>query len=108
MDIKDQELIAALRKAIKQLAEKRAEQLIENNPIKYEKGEGDYGYYNNGCGVVCYGKEPIYDENKAYVDAIEEVATDIANESYDYEYAIKLFIDNKELTSQLAEWIRWQ
>lgn len=54
-----------------------ADKLIENNPEDYEKGYVDYGYYHNGVGMACYGKEMEYDEDKAFEDAKEKIIEDI-------------------------------
>lgn len=102
----ENEFIAELRKAIQKESTDLAKTLIERDPEKYYVGESDYGYYNNGIGMACYGKEKIYDDDKAYNDARDTIAEDIANESVQYEYAIKLFIENKELTTALAKWIK--
>lgn len=104
----DNEFIAELRKAIRKEATDLAKTLIEKDPEKYYLGESDYGYYDNGVRMVCSGKEKIYDEDRAYTDALIVIANDIANESSDYEYAIKLFINNKDLTKELAKWIKDQ
>ena len=102
------EFVAELRKAIYETASERSHKLIEQDPEKYYTGECDFGYYDNGCGMACYGKEKRYDEDTAYSDAINEIADDIANESNDFEYAIKFFVENKELTKKLAKWIERQ
>lgn len=94
-----------LAKRVKELASEMAESLIENNPEKYHVDTADYGYYNNGVGMACYGKEEVYDDDKAYEDALEVIATDIANGSYDYETAIKLFMQDEKITSALAKYI---
>ena len=104
----DNEFIAELRKAIRKEATDLAKTLIEKDPEKYYLGEYDYGYYDNGVGMVCCGKEKIYDDDRAYTDALIVIANDIANESSDYEYAIKLFVNNKDLTMELAKWIKDQ
>lgn len=104
----ENEFIAELRKAIRKEATYLAKTLIEKDPEKYYLGESDYGYYDNGVGMECYGKEKIYDDDRAYTDALIVIANDIANESSDYEYAIKLFINNKDLTMELAKWIKDQ
>lgn len=104
----DNEFIAELRKAIRKEATDLAKTLIEKDPEKYYTGECDFGYYDNGCGMACYGKEKRYDEDRAYTDALIVIADDIANESSDYEYAIKLFVNNKDLTKELAKWIKDQ
>lgn len=102
----DVEFLAELRRATCREISKLLEKLIEDDPEKYCTGTTDYGYYNNGIGMACYGKEKTYDDDKAYNDARDAIAEDIANESVQYEYAIKLFIENKELTTALAKWIK--
>ena len=104
----ENEFIAELRKAIRKEATDLAKTLIEKDPDKYYLGESDHGYYDNGVRMVCSGKEKIYDDDRAYTDALIVIANDIANESSDYEYAIKLFINNKDLTMELAKWIKDQ
>lgn len=54
-----------------------ANRLIENNPEDYETGYTDYGYYHNGVGFACCGKEMTYNEDKAYEDAKEKLVEDI-------------------------------
>jgi len=53
------------------LLNKIAQKLLQQDPDKYYVGETDYGYYNNGVGMACCGKESIYDECQAYEDAKE-------------------------------------
>lgn len=62
---------------MKKLLNKIAKKLIEKNPDKYLLGEDDYGYYNNGVGMACYGKEKVYDEEQAYEDAKEYLIENI-------------------------------
>ena len=62
---------------MKKLLNKIAKELIEKNPDEYLLGEDDYGYYNNGVGMACYGKEKIYNEEQAYKDAKEYLIENI-------------------------------
>jgi len=102
-----EEFIEQLQSAFKELANKRAQELMEADPEKYITGTTDCGYYNNGVGFApCSDKEYEYDEDRAYEDAVEELSIDIANGSNDFETAIKLFVDNNKLTSALAQYLR--
>lgn len=101
MNDKTKAILDDFNEVIRNLAYEEAERLIERDPEKYYEGEADYGYYNNGVGMACYGKEARYDEDSAYEDAIEAIAVDIANGS---EY-FQLFDDNK-FTEALANYIR--
>ena len=94
-----------LTKRVRDLASEIAESLIEKNPEDYYVNTVDYGYYDNGVGTACYGKEEVFDDDRAYEDALEVIATDIANGSNDYETAIKLFLEDEKITSALAKYI---
>lgn len=52
---------------------KQAQYLLQYYPEKYEAGTTDYGYYHNGVGMACYGKEIVYDTKKAFEDAKERM-----------------------------------
>lgn len=54
---------------IENIIDDTAEHLINKNAEKYEIGTTDYGYYNNGVGMACCGKETVYDEEQAKKDA---------------------------------------
>lgn len=86
---------------IRKLASEEAQRLIENDPEKYFIEEADYGYYNNGVGMACYGKEKIYDEDQAYEDAIEAIAIDVANDG-DYFQVLEM----EKVKEALAKHIR--
>ena len=100
---KTEEFTTLLKEAVQALASQRADELIEKKPEEYYTGTADYGYYNNGLGMACYGTESTYDEAKAYDDAIEELSIDIANGSQNLETVSKLFIDNNKLSTALAQ-----
>lgn len=95
-----------LKKSVQAEAKKLADNLIENNPNEYNPREVDYGYYHNGTGFSCYGKDTEYDENKAFEHAIDKIATDIANSGDDYEFYYKFFVENNKLTEALAKLIK--
>ena len=95
------EALDDFNEVIKNLASEEAERLIERDPEKYYLRTNDYGYYNNGVGMDCYGKEDEYDEDQAYEDAIEAIAIDIANGSEYYQ-----LFDNNKFTEALAKYIR--
>lgn len=86
---------------IRKLASEEAQRLIENDPEEYFIEEADYGYYNNGVGMACYGKEKIYDEDRAYEDAIEAIAIDVANDG-DYFRVLEM----EKVKEALAKHIR--
>lgn len=66
-----------LKKELSAYIDKVAEELINDKPEEYEIGETDCGYYNNGVGIACYGKEPVYDEAQAREDAKAEIIRDL-------------------------------
>lgn len=90
-------LKTAFRKIISRLSEK----LIEDYPEKYFEYETDCGYYNNGVGYdLCSRPEKVYDEDKAYEDAKENIISDIEDDNYD------IFAENGELRAALIDLIR--
>ena len=98
-------MIDILKDELRKMISKQADRLMEEDPEKYYEGTRDYGYYDNGVGMACYGKEKVYDEDQAYEDAKKLIAEDVANGSADYETAYTLFIDNNKITSALAKFI---
>ncbi len=94
------------KKAVEDLAQKRAEQLIEEKPEDYNPQVVDCGYYNNGVGFACYGKETEYNEDQARIDALEEIAEDLANGGQDLESYYSLFAENNKITSLLAKLVQ--
>lgn len=65
------------QKELSAYVDKVAKELINDKPEEYEIGETDCGYYNNGVGMACYGKEPVYDEKQARKDAKEAIIRDL-------------------------------
>lgn len=56
---------------INDLINNTADYLLKKHPERYEQGVADYGYYHNGVGMACCGKETIYNEEAAREDAKE-------------------------------------
>lgn len=86
---------------VRTLASEEANRLIENDPEKYYIGKADYGHYHNGVGWASYGSESVYDEDRAYEDAIEAIAIDVANGGEYYH-----LLEDNLITSELAQFIR--
>lgn len=73
--------------------------LIEKDPDEYYLETTDYGYYNNGVGFAsCGGQEDIYDEDRAYDDAINNLKEELDNPAEDFYYRLT---QNKEFVEAL-------
>lgn len=86
---------------VRKLASEESQRLIENDPDKYYQYTADYGYYDNGVVKACYGREKVYDEDRAYEDAIEAIAIDVANGGEYYH-----LLEDNAITTELANYIR--
>ena len=98
---KGQELLEVLGEVIDRELLRMSDKIIEEDPDEYYIGYADYGTYDNGCGKASYGGEKVYDEDKAYEEAIERLAVDTANGGEDYE-----LLCNEKILTAIAEFIR--
>ena len=90
-----------MKTEIRKILSRNAERLIEEDPETYFKYETDCGYYNNGVGyALCAAPEKVYDEDRAYEDAKENLISDIEDDNYD------VFAENSELRDDLIYMIR--
>lgn len=96
----------ALKETLYKKASEISESLIESNPDDYNPQEVDCGYYNNGVGYAFYGKEIEYNEERAFKDAVEEIADDFENLSQKYESCYQFFAEEEKLSKALADLIR--
>lgn len=96
----EQKLLQALKSKFLQMAEKKAEELIEHNEdeyfIKYDTDSVDVG-----VGSVCVRREAIYDEDRAFEDAKEIIVDELVNnedavcdlfEDAEFTEALELFL----------------
>ena len=93
--------IDELNDVIRDIIHEESNRLIEQDPEEYYIGKENFGSMNNGCGFVKLDGGNVYDEDRAWDDAVEAIAIDIANGSEYYQ-----LFDNNKFTEALAKYIR--
>lgn len=93
------ELLIALKNAVNGLIDARAEELIEEHQEDYSMGY-DKDFVDVGVGPVCVRCEEIFDEERAWGDAEEEIINDI--ERNDNDACFYLFEDDDFRNSLVA------
>ena len=93
-----------LKNAVQEALDKAAEDEIEDNPEEYWIGKDDCGCYNNGVGFVTINEEDIYDEEKAYEVAKENIAESIRDNDCE-DFLQDLIIDSDKIRNAFADWI---
>ena len=93
-----------LKNAIQEALERAAEDEVECNPEEYWIGKDDCGCYNNGVGFVTINEEDIYDEEKAYEVAKENIVESIRDND-DGDFLRDLIIDSDKIRNAFADWI---
>lgn len=90
-----------LNDVIRDIISEEADRLIEEDPEEYYIGKENFGSMHNGCGFVSLNGGNVYDTDRAWEDAVEAIAIDIANGSEYYQ-----LFDNDKFTQALAKYIR--
>lgn len=93
-----------LKNAVQEALEKAAEDELERNSEEYWIGKDDCGCYNNGVGFVTINEEDIYDEEKAYEVAKENIVESIRDND-DEDFLQGLIIDSDKIRNAFADWI---
>lgn len=97
----EQKLLQALKSKFLQMAEKKAEELIEHNEdeyfIKYDTDSVDVG-----VGSVTVRREAIYDEDRASEDAKEIIIDELVNN----EEAVYDLFEDAEFTEALELFLK--
>ena len=93
-----------LKNAVQEALDKAAEDEIEDNPEEYWIGKDDCGCYNNGVGFVTINEEDIYDEEKAYETAKENIVESIRDNDCE-DFLRDLIIDSDKIRNAFADWI---
>ena len=93
-----------LKNAVQEALDKAAEDEIEDNPEEYWIGKDDCGCYNNGVGFVTINEEDIYDEEKAYEAAKENIVESIRDNDCE-DFLRDLIIDSDKIRNAFADWI---
>ena len=93
-----------LKNAVQEALDTAAKDEIEYNPEEYWIGKDDCGCYNNGVGFVTINEEDIYDEEKAYEVAKENIAESIRDNDCE-DFLQNLIIDSDKIRNAFADWI---
>lgn len=97
------EFLRVATKSIDKLLEEVAQDLIESDEDEYCIGEDDYGCYNNGVGWASFGKEKVFDEQRAFEHAVDKVANNLRDMD---SYYLQCLLEDDDFRKALVDLIR--
>lgn len=102
MSKQEKKFFEVCRKLLQEKAERKAVDLIDDDPDEY------FLYYDSdsvdvGCGMLTVRREAIYDEDRAYKDAVEQVKEELVKNENDEAYEL---FENEEFKQALTDLLK--